>query len=119
MTSLELATEVVRILDNKKADGIEAIKVRDLTIVADYFIIASATNTTHVKALADEVEFLLNQNHKLKPSHIEGYQYANWIVLDYQDVVVHIFYEETRKYYNLERLWSDGVHLNIEELVEN
>jgi ribosome-associated protein len=118
VTSFELTKEIVRILDNKKADNIEAIKVRDLTIVADYFVIASATNTTHVKALADEVEYVLNETKKLKPTHVEGYQYANWIVLDYGDVVVHIFFEETRNYYNLERLWSDGEQLNIEELID-
>lgn len=117
MTSFELTKEVVRILDNKKADSIEAIKVRDLTIVADYFIIASATNSTHVKALADEVEYVLQEKFDLKPSHVEGYQYANWIVLDYGDVVVHLFFEETRSYYNLERLWSDGEQLNVAELV--
>jgi len=118
MTSYELTKEVIRILDNKKADSIEAIKVRDLTIVADYFVIASATNTTHVKALADEVDYVLGEKFDLKPSHVEGYQYANWIVLDYSDVIVHIFFEETRNYYNLERLWSDGEKINIDEIVE-
>lgn len=115
MTSFEMAKEIVDILDNKKADDIKAIKVSDVTVMADYFIITSATNTSHVKSLADEVEFVLKQK-GIMPKHIEGYQYANWIVLDYKDVVVHIFLEETRNYYNLDRLWLDGTVLDMNQL---
>lgn len=117
MNSLELTKEIVKILDTKKAEKIDVIKIADLTIISDYFVIASATNTTHVKALADEVEFELKKL-DLIPARIEGYENANWIVMDYHDVVVHIFYEETRNYYNLEKLWSDGVQLNLEELLK-
>jgi len=117
MESLELTKLAVQILDRKKADKIDAIKVRDVTILADYFVIASANNSTHVKALADELEFQLKELGR-SPERIEGYQSANWIVLDYGDVIVHIFYEETRNYYNLEKLWSDGVPMDIEELLK-
>lgn len=116
MESLELTKLAVQILDKKKADKIEAIQVRDVTILADYFVIASATNSTHVKSLADELEFALKQLGRA-PERIEGYQSANWIVLDYGDVVVHVFYEETRNYYNLEKLWSDGIRLDIAGLL--
>ncbi len=116
MTSLELTKEAVKILDDKKALDIKAIKVRDLTIVADYFVIASASNTTHVKSLVDEVEFKLKEM-GITPLRVEGYQSANWIVLDYGDVVVHIFYTETRDYYTLDKLWSDGESLDIAELL--
>lgn len=117
MTSLDLTKKIVQILDDKKADEIQVIKVRDLTIVADYFVIASTNNSTHVKALVDEVEFVLKEQGQ-PPLHTEGYQHANWIVLDYADVVVHVFHEETRGYYNLERLWSDGQQIELSTLLE-
>lgn len=107
MDSFELAKNIATVLDNKKADNLEVIKVKDLTIISDYFVIASATNSTHVKSLADDVEFEIKKLGK-SPERVEGYQGANWIVLDYLDVVVHIFYQETRDYYNLEKLWADG-----------
>ena len=118
MNSLDLAKEIVKILDAKKADKIEVIKVRDLTIVTDYFVIASANNTTHVKSLVDEVEFKMKKEGKISPEHVEGYQNANWIVLDYNDVIVHIFYEETRNIYKLEKLWADGEAVDIQELLK-
>ncbi|MEG0693323.1 MAG: ribosome silencing factor [Oscillospiraceae bacterium] len=80
-------------------------------------MIASATNTTHVKSLADEVEFELKKHGKYT-ERVEGYENANWIILDYVDVVVHIFYEETRNFYNLEKLWADGKKLDIKELLK-
>lgn len=117
MTSFEMTKEIVNILDNKKADNIQAIKVHDVTIMADYFIIASASNTSHVKSLVDEVEFILKQK-GITPKNVEGYQYANWIILDYYDVIVHIFLEETREYYNLDRLWADGEILDVSKLID-
>ncbi len=117
MDSLQLAKLAVKTLDNKKADNIEVIKVRDLTIISDYFVIASANNVTHVKSLVDEVEFELKKQGRF-PQRIEGYQNANWIILDYSDVIVHIFYEETRNFYKLEKLWADGEKLDVEELLK-
>ena len=117
MNSLELTKLAVQILDKKKANKLEAIKVADVTILADYFVIASASNSTHVKALADELEFELKQLGR-QPQRVEGYQSANWIVLDYADVIVHIFYEDTRNYYNLEKLWADGIKMNVEDLLK-
>lgn len=117
MNSLELAKAVAKILDAKKADKIDVIEIADLTILSDYFVIASANNTTHVKALADEVEFELKKLGKFT-ERVEGYQNANWIILDYIDVVVHIFYEETRNFYNLEKLWSDGKKIDLTELLK-
>ncbi|MGN1108305.1 MAG: ribosome silencing factor, partial [Oscillospiraceae bacterium] len=85
-----------------------------LTILANYFVIASASSTTQVKALADEVEYQLGEK-GVKPKSIEGYQSQNWIVLDYYDVIVHVFLEETRDFYQLERLWADGTPVDISE----
>lgn len=117
MTSLELTKAIVKTLDAKKADKIDVIEIRDLSIISDYFIIASSNNTTHVKALADEVEFELKKINRLT-ERVEGYQNANWIVLDYNDVIVHIFHEETREYYNLEKLWADGKSIDVQDLLK-
>ena len=113
----ELTTEqkievIVKALDSKRAEDIQAIKIGDLTIIADYFIIADGTSNIHTKALAEEVEFKMTQQ-GIEPSRTEGYQGQTWIVLDYGDVVVHVFYKETRDHYNLERLWSDGTSVDI------
>lgn len=118
MTSLEITKQVVKVLDDKKAENIEILKVRDLTIVADYFIIASTNNSTHVKSLVDEIEFHLKEQ-GTTPLRIEGYQYANWVILDYGDVVVHVFHEETREYYHLDRLWSDGEKIELDSLLNH
>lgn len=103
---------IVKALDSKRGEDICAIGVGDLTIVADYFIIANGSSTTQTKALAEEVEFKMSQL-GVEPLRKEGYQGQTWIVLDYGDVVVHVFYKETRDYYNLERLWSDGKEIDI------
>lgn len=118
MTQNEMLKTIVKTLDSKKAEDIRIIGIRDLTIIADYFVIANGTSTTQTKALADEVEFQLKEQGGVSPERIEGYQGSNWIVLDYADVVVHIFYKDTRNYYNLERLWSDGKEVDISEFLD-
>ena len=116
MTANELVKNTVKILDSKKAEELVAIRVKDLTILAEYFIIANGTSNTQVKMLADEVEYQLGEM-GIKPHKVEGYQSGNWIVLDYIDVVVHIFLTETREFYSLERLWADGDVLNTETML--
>ncbi len=103
---------IVKTLDSKKAEEIEAIKVTDLTIIADYFVIASATSTTHVKSLADEVEFKMKEK-GIYPNKIEGYSSATWILLDYSDIVVHIFTRDQREHYSLGKLWRDGERVDL------
>lgn len=110
---LEIA---VKALDSKKAEKIKALKVADLTILANYFIIAGASSTTQVKALADEVEYRLEQR-GIRPKSVEGIQSANWIVLDYVDIVVHIFLNESREFYKLEHLWADGEEVDISGII--
>jgi ribosome-associated protein len=105
---------IVKALDSKRGEDIRVIGIGDLTIVADYFVIANGMSTTQTKALAEEVEFKLSQQ-GIEPLRKEGYQGQTWIVLDYGDIVVHVFYEETRHYYNLERLWSDGKEVDISQ----
>lgn len=115
MTSLETARNIVKILDNKKAIDLELIETKELTIVSDYFIIASGTSNTHVRALADEVD---EEMRKLgvEPDHIEG-RATGWILLDYGCVLVHIFDPQSREYYNLERLWGDAAKVDISDIV--
>lgn len=116
MTDREELEIAVKALDGKKAEKITALKVKDLTILANYFVIASATSTTQVKALADAVEYHLEQA-GIKPKSIEGVQSRNWIVLDYVDVIVHIFTEEARDFYQLEHLWADGEKVDLSGLI--
>ncbi len=113
MESFALATKIARILDKKKAQEVKALKVRDLTVLTDYFVIASGTSTTQVKSLAEEVEFQLEQE-GIRPLRTEGYDSKNWILLDYGEVIVHVFYPQTREFYDLEHLWADADPVEIE-----
>ena len=109
MNSQVLRQKIVEILEDKKARGIIAIDVENVTILADSFIICNGTSTPHIRALADDVENSLRDNFGQVCRHREGYNSARWILLDYGDVVVHIFHEEDRRFYDIERLWSDGI----------
>ena len=112
MTPKELAIIAAKALDEKKGKEIAAIEIADLTTLADYFVIASGANVPQVKAMSDEVEEKLSKM-GLEPKRIEGYQTASWILLDYYDVIVHIFLKETRDFYSLERLWSDAEQVDL------
>jgi ribosome-associated protein len=117
MNQKDILKKIVKTLDTKKAEDIEVIGIKDLTIIADYFVIATGTSTTHTKSLADEVEFQLKEA-GVSPSRTEGYNGSSWILLDYSDIVVHIFYKETREYYSLERLWSDGEKVDVKQFLD-
>ena len=118
MTSKELAGKIVKILDSKKALDIRVIGISDLTIIADFFVLATGTSNTQVKALADEVEYQLKQQ-DIMPNRIEGYNSSSWILVDYGNVVVHIFQKDTRDFYSLERLWADGEQIDINEFLNS
>lgn len=113
MTSLELATAVAKAMDSKKANDIRVLKVEDLTVLTDYFVICTGQSATQVKALADEVEYQLDQA-GVQPLHREGMDARNWILLDYGAVIVHVFYPQTRDFYDLEHLWADATPVEIE-----
>ena len=98
--SKTLAIGIAKILDKKKAQDVRVLKVDSLTVLTDYFVIASGTSTTQVGSLADEVEYELSQN---------------WVLLDYSSVIVHVFVPNTRTYYDLEHLWADGEPIDISE----
>ncbi len=98
---------VVEVLEDKKAKDIKVLNVKDITLIADYFVICSGTSTTHIKALADEVEQRLKER-DVKLHHAEGYSSARWILMDYNNIIVHIFHRDDRLFYNLERIWADA-----------
>ena len=100
-----IAQRIVEILNDKKAVDVELIHVGEKTSLADYFVVASGTSTTHIKSLSDEVEFVLKTELKMYPDHIEGLSTGRWVLLDYKDIVVHIFHPEDRAHYSLEKLW--------------
>ena len=107
--------KIVKVLDNKKAEEIKVIKISELTVMADYFIIANGTSNTHVRALAEEAEYATEQV-GVSPRNIEG-RSTGWILLDSGDIVVHVFTPQDRDYYGLERLWKDGEFENLDDII--
>lgn len=106
--NLEISKDVKRIaeiLDDKKADDIVLLNVGELTIIADYFVVASASNVNHVRTLSEEVQNKMAQEGKV-PLRTEGETEGLWVVLDYGDILVHIFHSKERAFYQLERLWK-------------
>lgn len=116
MDSNVLVKEIAKVLDEKKAIDITAIKTEEVTIVSDYFVIASGTSNTHVKSLADDVEYEIKQRLGVDPEHIEG-RATGWILIDYGTIIVHIFGHEEREYYNLERLWADASIVDLSDVL--
>lgn len=114
--SLDIVKKIVKALDDKKGNDIQVIKIEELTIVADYFVICTANSNTHVRSLADEVEYQLEEA-GIKADHIEG-RATGWVLLEYHGVVVHIFLEEARNYYNLERLWEDAKKIDANQFLD-
>ena len=103
-------------LNNKKARQLKALKIDDLTTLADFFVIATATSSTHVRALADEVEEKLKEK-LVEPHHIEG-KSTGWIALAYVSVIVHIFTPQEREFYNLDSMWNDATQINLETILD-
>ena len=115
MENIEIVAKAVKALDDKKAEEIKVIRISELTVMADYFIIANGTSNTHVRALAEEAEYALSEA-GVKPRNIEG-RSTGWILLDYGSVMIHVFTPKDRDYYNLERLWQDGEEIDISEFI--
>lgn len=113
--SLEMAKLAIEALEDKKAEDIKIIDISEISVLADYFIIAGGNNPSQIQALSDNVEEKLGKaGHPSK--QIEGYHAANWILLDFGDIIVHIFDKENRLLYDLERIWRDGKAISKEEL---
>ena len=114
MTATEKAKKVARILDNKKGRDIRILRVLEQTVITDYFVIASATSSTHLKALCDEVEYQLREEDKITPDRVEGYQGGGWILVDLGDVIVHLFDAANRDFFKLEKLWAQAEPVKFE-----
>lgn len=113
MTGIELAKAAAKILEEKLGVDVKILKVEELTIIAEYFVIVSGQSNTQVRALADEVEYQLELLN-VTPKRKEGNSVGGWVVLDYTSVIVHIFHSETREFYSLERLWADAKSIDTE-----
>ena len=116
MSPKELALTAAKALDAKKGQEIRVLATGELTTLADYFVICTATSSTQIKALADWCEKTLKEAGE-PPHHIEGHRGGTWVLLDFSSVVVHIFNEEARKFYDLERLWGDAQPVNLSGIV--
>jgi ribosome-associated protein len=98
---------------NKKAEDIVVLDMRGVSSFADYFVICSGTSEPHLKAIAGEIQSQLRDEHHVRPQNVDGYPMSQWIVVDYYDVLVHIFHHEKRAFYSLEDLWSDAVRVPL------
>jgi ribosome-associated protein len=114
-TSRKMAAIACSALEDKKAEDIRVIDIEHVSVIADYFIIASGTNRNQVQALAENVEEQLYKA-GFEKKQSEGYTSGNWILLDYGDIVVHIFDQENRLFYDLERIWRDGNQISVADL---
>ncbi len=115
MTPKEIAKNAFMFLDEKKGIDIKIIDISGISVIADYFIICGGLNARQVKAIAENVEEKLGKL-GVVPRSTEGYPNASWILLDYQDVIIHIFNQEQRLFYDLERIWSDGKDVSVSNL---
>lgn len=115
MTSKELAKLAVKALDDKKGEDITVIDISEVSVLADYFIIAGGSNRSQIQAMADNVDEIIGKNGG-NLRQIEGYDTGNWVLLDFSDIIVHIFDRENRLFYDLERIWRDGKVIQADEL---
>jgi ribosome-associated protein len=111
--STEMANKAVERLKEKKAKDIKLLDIHELSTIADYFIIATGTSTTQVQAMSDELEEKMELD-GYKMHHKEGFRNGRWILLDFGNIVVHLFHDEERKFYNLERLWVDAKTVHVD-----
>ena len=114
--SKELAKKIVKAADDKKAEDISVLEMKGISILADYFVVCSGSSDTQVKAILNSIEQELSE-YDIEPQSKEGNDVCNWVVLDYADVIVHIFHEEEREYYQLEKLWGDAEQLDSLKMI--
>ncbi|MGI6196452.1 MAG: ribosome silencing factor [Eubacteriales bacterium] len=116
--SKQLAEHIASLLDKKKAHDVKILRVTEKTVIADYFVIAGGTSSTQVKALADEVEYQIGVNDGIKPVNVEGRGTGGWVLLDYENVLVHVFDPKMREFYNLEKLWAECEEVPFDRIEE-
>lgn len=115
MNSNEIAKLAIAALEDKKAEDIKVIDISEVSVIADYFIIANGTNRNQIQTLADNVEEMLGKA-GVELKQVEGYDSANWVLLDFRDVIIHIFDKDNRLFYDLERIWRDGKMIEADSL---
>lgn len=113
----ELAHAVFDVLDEKKAENIQVLYVKEQTVITDYFVICTGRSSTHVKSLGGEVEYKIGLR-KVDPVHYEGRDNNNWVVVDYGSVILHIFSGESREFYKLEKLYGDAKQVHFQTIDE-
>lgn len=118
LSAKEVAAIAAKALDGKMGVDIRVIEITDVSTLADYFLVCTATSSTHVRTLCDAVDEALDSAGE-RLLNREGHRSGTWVLMDYGCVVVHVFTEETRKFYDLERLWQDGREIPVETLTEN
>ena len=117
MTSYESAILLAKALDSKKGQDIKVLRTEGLTTLADYFVICTAGSNTQIKAMSDACEETM-EKHGEQAHHIEGHLGGTWLLMDFSDVVVHVFTDEARKFYDLERLWTDAQEIDLTEVLK-
>ena len=115
MTSAEYRKIAVKALEDKKAEDVKVIDIREISPIADFFIIADGMNQNQIQAMRDAVDEALYKA-DLKVRQVEGNQSSTWILMDYNDIIIHIFSKEDRLFYDLERIWKDGKEISVDEL---
>lgn len=113
----EMVSIACKAIDDKKALDIKVIDIREVSVIADYFVITSGSNLNQVQAIVDNVEEQLGRA-GFEPKQIEGTRNSNWILMDYGDLIIHVFDEENRLFYDLERIWRDGKELDVSEFLK-
>lgn len=111
----QAAKKIASILDSKKAMDVKILNVAEKTVLADFFVFATGTSTTQVNSLADEVEFKLKTEDGIEPLRVEGQGSGSWVLIDYGSVIVHVFGVQSKEFYKLEKLWSEGTEVPFEK----
>ncbi len=112
----EMTRLAIQSLQEKKGKDLCLIDIREISVLADYFLIASGNNRSQIQAMIDDVEERLGKA-GFQPRNIEGYQTGNWVLMDYNDLIVHVFDKQNRLFYDLERIWSDGKRIDVESFL--
>ena len=116
MTPIEVVKNTIKALDDKKAHDIQVVRIDTVTTLADYFVICTGTSNTHIRTLKEAVEHDLEVLGE-RPHHVEGHGSGTWVLMDYSSVVVHIFTDEARRFYQLDRVWADAEIISVEDIL--
>ena len=111
----EMAKLAIKAIEDKKAEDITIIDISEISTISDYFIICSGNNHSQIQAICDSIDEMLGRN-GINAKQVEGYESAAWVLMDYRDIIIHVFDKQNRLYYDLERIWRDGKKIEINDL---